>query len=171
MMRVAGWCLKLETGNSKLAVLTALKKTAEKEIFRSYDFQSGEAAFHASAQRLHCGLARDGFGQNAPSVHNGNCIIMTVTVLEVGTAFLGGTAIGLLFFGGLYWAVRKLPSVKRPWLWMTASFWLRIAVAGAAFYAISAGRWERVLVSLVGFLLVRTVMLRKIKPKPSVSNT
>jgi F1F0 ATPase subunit 2 len=96
---------------------------------------------------------------------------MTVTVLEIGTAFLGGTAIGLLFFGGLYWTVRRLPSAKRPWLWMTTSFWLRTAVAGLAFYGVAAGRWERVLVSLVGFLLVRTVMLRKIKPKPSVSNT
>jgi F1F0 ATPase subunit 2 len=86
-------------------------------------------------------------------------------------AFLGGTAIGFMFFGGLYWTVRKLPSVKRPWLWMTTSFWLRIAVAGLAFYGVSAGRWERMLVSLVGFLLVRTVMLRKIKPKPRVSNT
>jgi F1F0 ATPase subunit 2 len=88
---------------------------------------------------------------------------MTVTVLEIGTAFMGGAAIGLFFFGGLYWTVKKLPTVKKPWLWMLSSFGLRLTAAVAAFYVVSAGRWPCVLVSLAGFLLVRGVIVRKIK--------
>jgi hypothetical protein len=43
--RVAGWCLKLETGNSKLAVLTALKKQLRKKYLDLMIFRAAKPRF------------------------------------------------------------------------------------------------------------------------------
>lgn len=80
-----------------------------------------------------------------------------------------GIALGIFFFGGLWWTVRKGSIAANPALWFFASFVLRTGVAVAGFYAISAGDWQRLLAALAGFVLARMVITR-FAPAPQESN-
>lgn len=83
-----------------------------------------------------------------------------VAIIELPWALMGGVGVGLFYFGGLWWTVRQLPSRRYPWLWALGSFLVRGGLSVMAFYWITGGRWEPVVMSLGGFLVVRTVMVR-----------
>ncbi len=78
-------------------------------------------------------------------------------------AGLAGGALGALFFGGLWWTVRNAMTARQPALWFVASMLVRSSLAVAGFYFISAGRWERLLVAVLGFTLARTVAARLVR--------
>jgi F1F0 ATPase subunit 2 len=71
-----------------------------------------------------------------------------------------GVVFGTIFFGGLWWTVRRGLSSKRPALWFFVSLLLRMGITMAGFYLISGGRGERLVACLVGFLLARFVVTR-----------
>lgn len=74
-------------------------------------------------------------------------------------AFAAGLALGYIFFAGLWFTVRRLPSARRPWLWISLSLFLRFGISLAGFYLIArGGHWIRVLFCLAGFIAVRLVM-------------
>lgn len=73
----------------------------------------------------------------------------------------GGAAIGLVYFGGLWTTVRRLPTARRPGLLVFASFVARIAVAVTGFVLLLGGDTRRAVVALIGFLAVRTVAVRR----------
>ena len=70
-------------------------------------------------------------------------------------ALVAGVLLGAVFFGGLWWTVRKGVSSKRPALWFFGSLLLRMSIALAGFYFVSGGHWERLLVCLLGFVVAR----------------
>jgi F1F0 ATPase subunit 2 len=80
--------------------------------------------------------------------------------LTLVVAWLGGGALGAIFFGGLWWTVRKGVSSQRPALWFLCSPPLRLSIALAGFYFVSDGHWERLLLCLFGFLLARFAAAR-----------
>ena len=69
-----------------------------------------------------------------------------------------GTVVGALYFGGLWWTVRRAVASRRPGLLLLASYGLRTVGALALFYVIMGGSWLRLLVCLAGFLLMRQVL-------------
>ena len=71
-----------------------------------------------------------------------------------------GVVLGIFYFGGLWLTVRKLPQARQPVLLSLSSFFARLAVVLAGFYFVMSGRWERVLVCLLGFLCVRFAAVR-----------
>jgi len=73
---------------------------------------------------------------------------------------MAGVILGLIFYGGLWWTVCRLPRVSHPALWMLASFVLRIGVAVAGLALLTAGDWRRLVAAVLGFLLVRLVLVR-----------
>ena len=73
---------------------------------------------------------------------------------------LAGMALGLFFFGGLWWTVRKGTTSANPALWFLGSFLLRTGMALGGFYAVGAGDWRRLLAALVGFVLARVLLIR-----------
>ncbi len=77
-------------------------------------------------------------------------------VLALGAA--GGAALGLMFYGGLYWTINRGIESKSPALWFSGSLLLRTSLAVVGFYAISGGVWQRLLACLPGFLLARVVV-------------
>lgn len=85
------------------------------------------------------------------------------TLMLVLSGVAGG-GLGALFFGGLWWTVRKGVSARRPALWITGSLLVRMGITLAGFYFVSAGRWERLLACLAGFFLSRLVALRLTRP-------
>jgi len=81
----------------------------------------------------------------------------SLILLLAGTA---GGLLGAVFFGGLWWTVRKGVSSPRPAVWFFASMLLRMSIAVGGFYFVAGGQWERLLACLVGFILARLIVTR-----------
>ena len=80
--------------------------------------------------------------------------------LTLVLALVTGVLLGAMFFGGLWWTVRKGVSSKRPALWFFGSLLLRTSIALAGFYFVARGHWERLLVCLLGFVIARLIVTR-----------
>jgi F1F0 ATPase subunit 2 len=85
---------------------------------------------------------------------------MTNETLPLVLAFVIGVLLGAMFFGGLWWTVRKGVSSEKPALWFFGSMVLRTGAALAVFYFIARGHWERLLVCLLGFVIARFIVAR-----------
>jgi F1F0 ATPase subunit 2 len=81
-------------------------------------------------------------------------------VLNLVSALAAGFLLGAVFFGGLWWTVRRGLSSERPALWFLGSLLLRTSTAIAGFYFTSGGHWERLLICLFGFFIMRHAVLR-----------
>lgn len=79
-------------------------------------------------------------------------------------AVVAGALIGTMFFGGLWWTVQKGLSSDHPALWFLGSQLLRTSIALAAFYVVSDGHWERLLMCIVGFIIARATVSRLPRP-------
>jgi F1F0 ATPase subunit 2 len=75
-------------------------------------------------------------------------------------ALLAGAMLGTLFFGGLWWTVRRGLSSSRPALLFLGSLLLRTSVAVAGFVLVSRGDLRRLLACLLGFFLARILVTR-----------
>ena len=84
--------------------------------------------------------------------------------LTLMLALVTGGLLGAIFFGGLWWTVRKGVSSKQPALWFFGSLLLRTSIALAGFYFIGRGHWERLLVCLLGFIIGRFIVTRLTGP-------
>lgn len=80
--------------------------------------------------------------------------------LSLILACVVGVSLGMLFFGGLWWTIRKGVSSTRPALWFTGSTLLRVSIVLVGFYFISAGHWDRLLACLLGFVAARFIVTR-----------
>ncbi len=77
---------------------------------------------------------------------------------------LAGGLLGVLFFGGLWWTVRKGLASPRPALWFLGSLLIRTAIILAGFYFVGRGDGKRLLVCLLGFIIARFVVMRLTRP-------
>jgi F1F0 ATPase subunit 2 len=75
--------------------------------------------------------------------------------LSLALALAAGAWLGAIFFGGLWWTVRKGVSSQRPALWFFGSLLLRMSIVLAGFYVFSGGYCERLLLCLLGFVMAR----------------
>ncbi len=73
-------------------------------------------------------------------------------------ALLCGVLLGAIFFGGLWWTIRKGVSSKQPAALFFFSLLLRTGITLAGFYFVARGDWRRVLACLVGFMLARILV-------------
>ena len=84
---------------------------------------------------------------------------------EVATlllAWAAGAALGVVFFGGLWWTVRRGVTARQPALWFFASLLLRMAIVLSGFYLVSGGQWQRLLACLLGFVIARFLLVRMV---------
>jgi F1F0 ATPase subunit 2 len=70
-------------------------------------------------------------------------------------ALLAGVLLGMIFYGGLWWTVRRSVSSKSLSVWLIGSFPFRAMIAVSGFYLVSRGDWRSLLVCLLGFLIAR----------------
>ena len=80
--------------------------------------------------------------------------------LSLMLALLTGVLLGLIFFGGLWWTVRRGVSSNWPALLFCCSLIIRVGITLAGFYLISSGHWERLVSCLIGFLMMRFSLVR-----------
>lgn len=76
-----------------------------------------------------------------------------------------GFIAGLFFFGALYWTVRRIPHVQRPGLLLVVSFVVRTAAVLGIFYLVMDSSWQRLVAAVLGFILARSVLVHKVRPK------
>lgn len=77
---------------------------------------------------------------------------------------MAGLALGAVFFGGLWWTVRRAAASPRPALWFGASLLARMALAAGGFYLAGGAQWPRLAACLAGFVAARIVVLRLARP-------
>ena len=81
-----------------------------------------------------------------------------VTVAFLFGAFAAGLLLGAFNFIALWRTVRKLPDTPRPLRLMLGSFLMRMAVLLPGFYFVMSGHWERLVMALIGFILMRRLL-------------
>ena len=79
---------------------------------------------------------------------------------RVLAAVLAGLLLGVFFFGGLWWTVRKTLSSPQAALWFSGSFLVRTAVTLIGFYFAAQGDWRRMAGCIAGFLGARLLVIR-----------
>lgn len=77
---------------------------------------------------------------------------------------VAGLVLGAVFFGGLWWTLRKSLASPRPALWLLGSMLVRMSLVLVGLYLISGGQWERLLAGLAGVIGARYLVLRLTVP-------
>jgi F1F0 ATPase subunit 2 len=95
----------------------------------------------------------------------------TSELLWLVAALLVGGALGVFYFGGLWWTVRRIAQARRAGLLLLASFAARAVITLLGFYLVAGGRWERLLATVTGFILVRIVLVRRLGIAPAREET
>lgn len=88
-------------------------------------------------------------------------MLETLTLL---LAWLAGVTLGVIFFGGLWWTVRRGVVSPRPALWFLGSLLLRMSITLGGFYFVGGGDWRRLVTCLVGFVMARLAVTRLTRP-------
>lgn len=70
-------------------------------------------------------------------------------------SLLAGVLLGIIFFGGLWWTVKRGVCSRTPAIVFAGSLLLRTAIALAGFYFVSHGNWQRLLACVFGFFVAR----------------
>lgn len=79
-------------------------------------------------------------------------------LLNLTLALFAGFLLGAIFFGGLWWTVRKGTMSEHPVLWFLGSLLLRMCIVMLGFYYILGDNWHRLLVGLLGFTVARLIV-------------
>lgn len=87
--------------------------------------------------------------------------------LRLALALLAGGVLGLIFFGGLWWSVKRGMVSPRPVLWFLGSMLLRMAVTLSGFYLVADGQWQRLMICVLGFVLARFVVMQLTRSSPA----
>lgn len=80
-------------------------------------------------------------------------------------AFAAGIILGAAYLHSLWIVLRRLPHARAPGLWLLGSAAGRIGLLLAAWYWVSAGRWDGLLACLAGFLVIRVVATRFVRAR------
>jgi F1F0 ATPase subunit 2 len=75
-------------------------------------------------------------------------------------SMVAGLGLGAVFYGGLWWTVRRGLTSPSPALWFIGSLLLRTGLTLGGFYLVSDGQWQRLLFCLLGFVIARPVVTR-----------
>ena len=76
-----------------------------------------------------------------------------IETLAAVAALMTGVLIGIFFFGGLWWTVRRSLFSKSPAVWFLGSLAVRTAFTLGAFYALLRWTdWRSLVAALAGFM-------------------
>lgn len=77
-------------------------------------------------------------------------------------ALLAGGALGVFYFGTLWWTVQRGVTSESPALWFLGSLLLRTGLVLAGFYFVAQGHWSRLVLCLIGFVVARVVVVNRL---------
>jgi F1F0 ATPase subunit 2 len=90
--------------------------------------------------------------------------MMMNDLLTLASAGVAGAALGAVFFGGLWWTVRKGVASRHAAAWFLGSLMVRSGIVLAGFYVAAGDDWERLMACLLGFTLARFLVTRLAGP-------
>jgi F1F0 ATPase subunit 2 len=91
--------------------------------------------------------------------------------LILAFALVAGLLLGAIFFGGLWWTVRKAVLAKQPALWFLISMLTRMGIVLAGFYFVGRGDWRRLASCLLGFIVARFFVIRLTRTLDELNNS
>jgi F1F0 ATPase subunit 2 len=90
-------------------------------------------------------------------------------MVELFSAFAIGVGAGAIYLLGLWLTVRRIDRLRRRGLWLLLSVGLRLLFLLACFYYLArGGHGGRLLAALIGFMLLRTVVIYCLRPRRSM---
>ena len=90
-------------------------------------------------------------------------------IFNLAIAASAGLALGLFYFGGLWFTVRRVADSTRPGILMFCSFVGRLLLTLCGFYLVMDERWERLMACLCGFLVTRIMLTRIVRQSETAS--
>jgi F1F0 ATPase subunit 2 len=87
-------------------------------------------------------------------------ILLTEPLPLLVESLAAGILLGALFFGGLWWTVRRGLTAANPALWFGLSALARMALVLGVLYYIARAGWTSLLACLCGMLIARVVVAR-----------
>ncbi len=81
--------------------------------------------------------------------------VAVMSFVSMAMVVIAGFALGLIFYGGLWWTVQHLSDFQRPALVLLVGALLRLGSVLGGFYALARGEWSNLLLCLLGFVLAR----------------
>jgi F1F0 ATPase subunit 2 len=85
--------------------------------------------------------------------------------------FVLGGLIGWAYFSGLWETVKRLPDAENAHRLVIFSFAARTLFVLGGFFVLADGQWERMTAALVGFYIVRVILVRSLGRPPQTSPT
>jgi F1F0 ATPase subunit 2 len=79
-------------------------------------------------------------------------------------SLIAGLALGIFYFGGLWLTVQRLPEVRQPALLAVGSLAGRLGVILLGVYLVTGGHWSKIGVCLLGFFVMRTILVQRWQP-------
>jgi F1F0 ATPase subunit 2 len=71
-----------------------------------------------------------------------------------------GAITGAIFYVSLWWTTQHLISSSQPIRWFFGGLLLRVSILLASFYLVSSNHWELWLIWLLGFIVLRQLVIR-----------
>jgi F1F0 ATPase subunit 2 len=90
--------------------------------------------------------------------------------MQLLLAFLEGLLLGVFFFAGLLWTVRRLHSSKQLALLFLGSLLLRTSIVMLGFYFILGDNWLHLVAGVIGFVNARILLTRLTRPAVELKN-
>ncbi|MFT5351352.1 MAG: F1F0 ATPase subunit 2 [Planctomycetota bacterium] len=84
-------------------------------------------------------------------------------------ALVAGVLLGMFFFAGLWWTVRKLDHTEHIALLFLASLLFRSSIVLLGFYFILGDNWKHLLAGLCGFIIARKLLFMLVKSEAQQS--
>lgn len=86
-----------------------------------------------------------------------------MNVSEIIFFLVAGTAVGAIYFYGLWLTVKKVPyAEKKNWLLFT-SFVIRMGIVLLVFYFAAQRQWQNLIACFAGFMIIRFAVVGRVK--------
>jgi len=92
-----------------------------------------------------------------------------VSPIAVISSVLTGIALGLFFYGGLWFTVRRLATTPHPVLLTLGGFWIRLLVVLSAFVFLARAGLPCVALAMASFIFGRVAVSRFIPARRPVA--
>jgi F1F0 ATPase subunit 2 len=87
---------------------------------------------------------------------------MEIRLLLWVFALLWGAVIGCFYFGGLWFTLKIRVKIKKPTLWLIASYAVRVLVALIGFWTILREDLMAFFITFIAFFITRSLIIRVI---------
>jgi F1F0 ATPase subunit 2 len=84
---------------------------------------------------------------------------------SLAPTLMAGLALGAFYFGGLWLTVQRLRQTRQPTLLALGSMLSRLSVMLLVVYLVTGGQLDKIGVCLLGFFVMRTILVRHWRPQ------